>query len=166
MYTFEQRVKRRTLVQQVSSYATRCSFRRGAVTFKSINQLSTTFGNGPVSASSSWTHKRQATPAHPSKRKHGLSADQFPVSAYVGSSKNLKDLKGPRADPLLVWRKGSAPTPCRMTGGTLHGVVSPDQACCPVGAKPPGGCGPWPCPVPQTFERPGRYTVSVFQVAE
>jgi len=27
-------------------------------------------------------------------RKHGLSTEQFPVSAYVGSSKNLKDLKG------------------------------------------------------------------------
>ena len=27
------------------------------------------------------------------KRKHGLSTEQFPVSAYVGSSKNLKDLK-------------------------------------------------------------------------
>ena len=26
-------------------------------------------------------------------RKHGLSTEQFPVSAYVGSSKNLKDLK-------------------------------------------------------------------------
>ena len=28
------------------------------------------------------------------KRKHGLSTEQFPVSAYVGSSNNLKDLKG------------------------------------------------------------------------
>ena len=28
-----------------------------------------------------------------SERKHGLSTEQFPVSAYVGSSKNLKDLK-------------------------------------------------------------------------
>jgi len=26
-------------------------------------------------------------------RKHGLSTEQFPVSVYVGSSKNLKDLK-------------------------------------------------------------------------
>ena len=26
-------------------------------------------------------------------RKHGLSTDQFPVSAYVGGSKNRKDLK-------------------------------------------------------------------------
>ena len=25
--------------------------------------------------------------------KHGLSTEQFPVSAYVGSSKNLQDLK-------------------------------------------------------------------------
>jgi len=35
----------------------------------------------------------------PGGRKHGLSTEQFPVSAYVGSSKNLssknlKDLKG------------------------------------------------------------------------
>ena len=29
----------------------------------------------------------------PDERKHGLSTEQFPVSAYVGSSKNLKDLK-------------------------------------------------------------------------
>jgi len=29
-----------------------------------------------------------------SERKHGLSTEQFPVSAYVGSSNNLKDLKG------------------------------------------------------------------------
>ena len=28
-----------------------------------------------------------------SERKHGLSTEQFPVSAYVRSSKNLKDLK-------------------------------------------------------------------------
>ena len=27
------------------------------------------------------------------ERKHGLSTEQFPVSAYVGSSKNLKNLK-------------------------------------------------------------------------
>jgi len=27
------------------------------------------------------------------RSKHGLSTEQFPVSAYVGSSKNLKDLK-------------------------------------------------------------------------
>jgi hypothetical protein len=27
-----------------------------------------------------------------SERKHGLSTEQFPVSAYIGSSKNLKDL--------------------------------------------------------------------------
>ena len=27
------------------------------------------------------------------ERKHGLSTKQFPVAAYVGSSKNLKDLK-------------------------------------------------------------------------
>ena len=28
-----------------------------------------------------------------SERKHGLSTEQFPVSAYVGSSKILKDPK-------------------------------------------------------------------------
>ena len=36
-------------------------------------------------------HKK---PHHPNdERKHGLSTAQFPVSAYAGSSKNLKDLK-------------------------------------------------------------------------
>ena len=36
-----------------------------------------------------------------SERKHGLSTEQFPVSAYVGSSKNLKDLKEhPAAEPV------------------------------------------------------------------
>ena len=28
-----------------------------------------------------------------SERKHGLSTEQVPMSAYVGGSKNLKDLK-------------------------------------------------------------------------
>ena len=32
-------------------------------------------------------------PKGPKGRKHGLSTEQVPVSAYVGSSKNLKDLK-------------------------------------------------------------------------
>ena len=32
------------------------------------------------------------------ERKHGLSTEQVPVSAYVGSSKNLKDLKDPWAE--------------------------------------------------------------------
>ena len=36
-----------------------------------------------------------------SERKHGLSTEQFPVSAYAGSSKNLKDLKMPRS-----WYRG------------------------------------------------------------
>ena len=27
------------------------------------------------------------------ERKHGLSTEQFPVPAYIGCSKNLKDLK-------------------------------------------------------------------------
>ena len=31
--------------------------------------------------------------AESSEEWHGLSTEQFPVSAYVGSSKNLKDLK-------------------------------------------------------------------------
>ena len=40
-----------------------------------------------------------------SERKHGFSADQAPVSAYVGSSKNLKDLKDPGvyASANLIW---------------------------------------------------------------
>ena len=39
------------------------------------------------------------------------------MSAYVGSSKNLKDLKD---------LKSGDTVPCRMTGVTLHGTVSPD----------------------------------------
>ena len=35
-----------------------------------------------------------------SERKHGLSTEQVPVSAYVGNSKNLKDLKDGR--PVLI----------------------------------------------------------------
>ena len=30
---------------------------------------------------------------------HGLSTEQFPVSAYIGCSKNLKDLKGDSPTP-------------------------------------------------------------------
>jgi len=35
--------------------------------------------------------------------KHGLSTEQFPVSAYVGSSKNLKDLKDVGWDKSSLW---------------------------------------------------------------
>ena len=34
-----------------------------------------------------------------SERKHGLSTEQFPVSAYVGISKNLRDLKDKTGPP-------------------------------------------------------------------
>jgi len=37
--------------------------------------------------------RAQQCPAKQAERKHGLSTEQFPVSAYVGISKNLKDLK-------------------------------------------------------------------------
>ena len=37
------------------------------------------------------TRAREKTPYGPTKQ--GLSTEQFPVSAYLGSSKNLKDLK-------------------------------------------------------------------------
>ena len=42
----------------------------------------------------------EADPAHQldPERKHGFSAEPVPVSAYVGSSKNLKDLKAGRAN--------------------------------------------------------------------
>jgi hypothetical protein len=35
------------------------------------------------------------------KEPKGFSTEQFPVSAYVGSSKNEKDLKGPASVPHL-----------------------------------------------------------------
>ena len=38
----------------------------------------------------------------PKPRTHGLSTEQVPVSAYVGSSKNLKDLKTDLKDLCLV----------------------------------------------------------------
>jgi hypothetical protein len=37
-----------------------------------------------------------------SERKHGLSTKQVPVSAYVGSSKNLQDLNGPSTEQVPV----------------------------------------------------------------
>ena len=43
-------------------------------------------------------HGRDTTLALRSERKHGLYTEQFPVSAYVGSSKNLKDLKSTTPD--------------------------------------------------------------------
>ena len=47
------------------------------------------------------------------ERKHGLSTEQFPVSAYAGSSKDLKDLKeGGRAHcKRCVQREPEARTP-------------------------------------------------------
>ena len=47
-----------------------------------------------------------------SERKHGLSTEQFPVSAYLGSSKNLKDLK--LAQGLIRGRGSRGPSICRM----------------------------------------------------
>jgi hypothetical protein len=43
-----------------------------------------------------------------SERKHGLSTEQVPVSAYVGSSKNIKDLKDP---PSRAVSEQPSPTP-------------------------------------------------------
>ena len=40
-----------------------------------------------------------------SERKHGLSTEQFPVSAYGGSSKNLKDLQDVPMEDVLVWMR-------------------------------------------------------------
>ena len=37
------------------------------------------------------------------ERKHGLSTQQFPVSAYVGSSKNLKDVK--ESGYKAIWKR-------------------------------------------------------------
>ena len=48
-------------------------------------------------------------------RKHGLSTEQFPVSAYIGSSKNLKDLKA-------VHQEGIAGT--KSEGSTVHRGIS------------------------------------------
>jgi hypothetical protein len=39
------------------------------------------------------TWARPRSSGHAPERKHGLSTEQFPVSTYVGSSENLKDLK-------------------------------------------------------------------------
>ena len=56
----------------------------------------------------------KARPAPPNERKHGLSTEQFPVSAYVGSSKNLKDLKN-RLPQIHAARANSLPTPTTAT---------------------------------------------------
>ena len=47
------------------------------------------------SGAEQWLQRRpEAGSSWPSsEKKHGLSSEQFPVSAYVGSSKNLKGLK-------------------------------------------------------------------------
>ena len=64
-----------------------------------------------------------------SERKHGLSAEQVPVSAYVGSSKNLKDLKDLLSCTPAEWRGTSLirnTHPPRMT-------IGPEaRACCRV----------------------------------
>ena len=48
----------------------------------------------------------------PAGRKHALSTEQLPVSAYVGSSKNLKDLEGGKGDyaALVSGEKGTPPS--------------------------------------------------------
>ena len=70
------------------------------------------------------------------ERKHGLSTEPVPVSAYVGSSKNLKDLKdggrvrrraeGPldEAKPLLVKRHRALVVKDRLrVGGGMVAVL-------------------------------------------
>jgi len=42
---------------------------------------------------------------------HGLSTKQVPVSAHVGSSKKLKDLKDPRRFPFFVAGRQALRTP-------------------------------------------------------
>jgi len=53
-----------------------------------------------------------------SPSRHGLSTEQFPVSAYVGSSKNLNDLKDPSrlqdSSPSRFWHTKLLPS--RHTG--------------------------------------------------
>ena len=44
-----------------------------------------------------------------SRQFHGFSAEQVPVSAYVGSSKNLKDLTGIRVNGNTFWSFASCP---------------------------------------------------------
>ena len=51
-----------------------------------------------------------------SERKHGLSTEQVPASVYVGSSKNLKDLKA-------VHQEGIVGT--KSEGSTVHRGTSP-----------------------------------------
>ena len=60
-------------------------------------------------------------------RKHGLSAEQFPVSDCVGSSKNLKDLKEVRC----VDRGG-----LRSQGGAPH-LDAAVQGCLTQKENPP-----------------------------
>jgi len=57
-------------------------------------------------------------------RKHGLSTEPVPVSAYVGSSKNLKDLKVAQ----VVARQPAAPTTSDEHLARRH-AATPTQAC-------------------------------------
>ena len=58
-----------------------------------------------------------------SEKTHGLSTGQVPVSAYVGSSKNLEDLKDHRP---------------RLPGGLVTSIV--DETLVPIPTLR-GGCG-------------------------
>jgi len=57
-----------------------------------------------------------------SERKHGLSTKQFLVSAYVRSSRNLKDLKG-GSTLSLMWRGGHIRIPTGRKPITLRAYV-------------------------------------------
>ena len=64
-------------------------------------------GETPEQSEARWPR----TPNLDLRRKHGFSAEPVPVSAYVGSSKNLKDLKDLGEEEIHVlqqtsWRQG------------------------------------------------------------
>ena len=71
--------------------------------------------------------KRLPPPSLPLERKHGLSAEPVPVSAYVGSSKNLKDLKErdpftdkPHGGPRTLHRKLTCLTQFTLGPDVVH----------------------------------------------
>ena len=73
--------------------------------------------------------QRLALAVGDAERKHGLSAEQFPVSTYVGSSKNLQDLKAPRETPPMAEVAPPARRGLELPGLSLSHTHRPECVC-------------------------------------
>ena len=96
-------------------------------------------GRGGTPAMALHTHVQHRE--YESEKKHGLSTEQFPVSAYIGSSKDLKDLKDLReTQPSCSRGCGGTATPrarCSRSAACRTPPPQAARAACASRSSPP-----------------------------